>query len=72
MVAIASVRLPSKVTRGFTHRVRLLASRNNAPQHIAIFPDVLNGVYLCFIMGNRRSGFLELPVMVYADDLKEV
>ena len=31
-----SVQLPSKVTRGFTHCVRLPASRNNAPQHIAI------------------------------------
>ena len=32
-------RLPSKVTRSFTHRVRLPASHNNVLQHIAIFPD---------------------------------
>ena len=36
-----SVRLPSKVMRDFTHCVRLPASRNNAPQHIAIFPDAI-------------------------------
>jgi len=36
-----SVRLPSKVMRGFTHHIRLPASRNNAPQHIAIFPDAI-------------------------------
>ena len=32
------VQLSSKVTRSFTHRVRLPASRNNAPQHISMFP----------------------------------
>ena len=36
-----SVRLPSKVTRSFTHRVRLPALRNNVPQHFAIFPDAI-------------------------------
>ena len=36
-----SVWLPSKVTRGFTHHVRLPASHNNAPQHIVIFPDAI-------------------------------
>ena len=37
-----SVRLPSKVTAGFygfRHCIRLPASRNNAPQCIAMFPD---------------------------------
>ena len=34
-----SVWLPSKITRGFTHRIRLPASRNNVPQHIKMFPD---------------------------------
>ena len=55
-----SVRLPSKVMRGFTHHVRLPASCNNVPQQIAIFPDAIMaayGVYLCFITGNRQNGF---------------
>ena len=35
-----SVRQPSEVTRGFTHRIRLLASCNNVPQCIiTMFPD---------------------------------
>ena len=33
--------LPSKVMRGFTHHVRFPTSRNNAPQHIKMFPDSL-------------------------------
>ena len=33
------VQLPSKVMRSFTHRIRLPASCNNAPQHITMFPD---------------------------------
>ena len=36
-----SIQLPSKVTRGFTHHIRLPASRNNAPRHIVIFPDAI-------------------------------
>ena len=34
-----SVQLLSKVTRGFTHCIRLPASRNNVPHHITMFPD---------------------------------
>ena len=33
--------LSTAALKGLTHRVRLLASRNNAPQHIAIFPDAI-------------------------------
>jgi len=36
-----SVWLPSKVTRSFTHCVRLPASCNNALRHIAIFLDAV-------------------------------
>ena len=30
-----SIQLPSKVTRGYAHRVRLPESHNNAPQYIS-------------------------------------
>ena len=38
------VQLPSKVTCSFTHRVGLLASCNNVPQHIMMFPDSIVAV----------------------------
>ena len=62
-----SVRLPSKVTCGFTHRVRLPASRNNVPQHIAIS---IIAAWCLPVFCNEESTewVLELPVMVYADD----
>ena len=65
-----SVGLPSKVTSGFTHRVRFPASRNNAPQHTVIF---IIAAYWClpvFCNGESTERVLELPVMVYVDDLK--
>ena len=33
------VRVPSKVTRGFPHHVRLPMSHNNALQYIVMFPN---------------------------------
>ena len=45
-----SVRLPSKVTRGFQHHP---ISRNNAPQRIMVFPDSTNNkclmMFICVL-----------------------
>ena len=66
-----SVWLPSKVTHGFPHRVRLPASRNNAPQHINMHNSCLMVFPVCF-NGESTKQVLGFLVMVYGDDLKGV
>jgi len=76
MVAIASQYGCPQRSRTVSHivlRVRLPASHNNAPQHIVIFFRCYNSclmMFTCVCNGELTERVLELPVMVYADDLK--
>jgi len=68
-----SVWLPAKATHGFTHRIKLPASCNNAPQHITMLHDSIIAASWCLsVCCNRESTgwVLELLAMVYTDDLK--
>ena len=68
-----SVWLPAKVTHSFTHRVRLPASCNNAPQLIMMFlVSIIVALWRLPVYCNRESTgqVLELLVMVYIGDLK--
>jgi len=55
-------RLPTSLS-AFAHQFRLPTSRNNPPQHMTMFPDIIMTV-CC----NRRV--LELLEVVYNDELK--